>query len=690
MKIWTKFIIFPLLPVIILSCGTPSQNPEANSIQSALTSATFQQQTTQTPFITLTPQINAFTPIQEGTSIPILRKEISIDNISQVVKLARWGNGFPRQAAYSSDGKFITLGTSIGIRIYRSHTLELIRFIETPSDIGSVAINPDGTILAAGGRDMLLLYKMSDGTLLKTIEKGIKDLDFSPDGRFLAVGIGDWNLCRDGEIELWNVSDWTLKQKLADDLECVGDVVFSASGKYLAATSHEVLVWEFSDSDVVLKRRDFGCAGQENGLAFTLDEKFLVTGGLTNSGRGIVCLDRVSDGDHLGILKRGKPEVYYSHPQISLLPNSDLLAITQDDTLTLWQPNEWKVVQTIENVPNATWSPDGEHILSLSGNSLKIWSIRDEKTINEIENFSKPINAISWFPSDYVAIATSNDEKSQITLKNTQGDSPDKYIDFDKQIYSFVFSQNGINLGFGFDNEGKVQIWDIGNDKLLQTFEGILGYGRKSIEFSDDGSIIILNIKTKPYEADTQKLEVWATDDWSKKFIWNIKEDRIILTDIDISHDNIFVAASFFHGKVRLWNLITGQLETTFIFSDAFDLMMNVSFSPNGKFIASATSGGKVGVWDIDTRQLLYTFETQGKWRERTSGDSVAWSPNGQLLAVGARNGNVFLINALDGNLIHTLKSQTESISDLLFSPDGKMLVSVSEDGTICIWGIAP
>lgn len=689
MKSWAKFVILPVLPIIILSCATPSKDSETNPNQTPLPSATFQQQTTQPPFITLTPEINAFTPAQEGTSISTLQKEISIENISQVVKLTRWGNGFARQAVYSPDGKFIFLGTSIGVRAYSSDTLELVQFIEMPSDIGSVAISPDGTILAAGGRDALLLYKISYGTLLKTIDKGIKDLDFSPDGRLLAVGIGDWNLCGDGEIELWNVSDWTLKQKLANDLECVGDVVFSPSGKYLAAASYDVLVWEFKDDEIVLKRRDDGCAGQEVSLAFTFDERFLVSGGFPNSGAGIVCLQRLSDGKYVGVLKRGKSESY-SAPRITLLPDDDLLAITQDDTLTLWQPNEWKVVQTFENISNATWSPYGEHVLSISGEGLKVWSIGDEKVTNSKEKFSKPIIALSWFQdTDYLAVSTSNEEKSQIILKNIQDNSPDRYIDFDKPIYSFVFPSSGRNLGFGFE-EGKVQIWDIENNKLLQTFEGILGYGRKSIEFSTDGSIIVLNIDSKPYESDTQNLEVWATENWSNKFAWKVNEERIILTDIDISPDKKFVAASFYYGKLRIWSLETGRLETTSIFPDAFDLMMSVLFSPNGKFLASATLDGKVGVWDIDTRQLLYVFESQGTWRERTSEDSIAWSPNGQVLAVGARNGKIFLINAKDGDLVHTLKGQTESISHLLFSPDGKILLSVSEDGTVCLWGILP
>jgi WD40 repeat protein len=690
MKNWAKLIILPSLPVIILSCTTASQDPEINPIQTALPSTTFQQQTTQTPFITLTPEIKAFTPVQEGTSVPILQKEISIDNISQVVKLARWGNGFPRQATYSPDGNFIALGTSIGIRIYRSDSLELVRYIETPSDIGSIAISPDGAILAAGGRDSLLLYKMKEGTLIKTIEKGIVDLAFSPDGHFLAIGIGDWNLCRDGAIELWNVSDWSLKQDLAGNLECVGEVVFSPSGKYLAASSHDVLIWEFKNGDVVLKRRDGGCAGQEDSLAFTLDEKFLITGSSTNGNRGIVCLDRVSDGALLGILKRGNPDNYFSFPQISLMPNSDLLAIIQDNTLTLWKPDEWKVVQTIENISNAKWSPDGEHIVSISGDSLEIRDVRGKKVVTSKENFSKPTTAVAWFPNmDTFVAGTIDDRKSQITIRQPQKNSQSIQFDINEQIYSLGFSPEGTLLGIGFD-ETKVKIWDVVNNVLIQDIDGTLGNAKTSVDFSEDASLIALDIEADPLQFGSEYVQIWTTDNWQNLFTWEVKEYGEILNDIEISPDKRFVAASFYDGKVRIWNSETKQLETVFVFPDTFETMKSLTFSSNGKSLASTTLGGKAGVWDIDSRQLLYTFETQGTWRERTSGDAIAWSPNGQLIAIGTRSGKIFLINAKDGNLVHTLKGQTESISNLLFSSDGKILVSVSEDGTICLWGINP
>ena len=68
--------------------------------------------------------------------------------------------------------------------------------------------------------------------------------------------------------------------------------------------------------------------------------------------------------------------------------------------------------------------------------------------------------------------------------------------------------------------------------------------------------------------------------------------------------------------------------------------------------------------------------------------NSLAYSPNGQLLAVAADWSRVILWNPLDGSLLKIIYDHTSVVSDLAFSPDGHLLVTVSHDGTIRIYGV--
>ncbi len=66
---------------------------------------------------------------------------------------------------------------------------------------------------------------------------------------------------------------------------------------------------------------------------------------------------------------------------------------------------------------------------------------------------------------------------------------------------------------------------------------------------------------------------------------------------------------------------------------------------------------------------------------------SVAFSPDGQYLAVGTAGGSsVQLIDIGSWRVVRTFEGHTGSVSSVAFSPDGRLLASGSEDKTIKLW----
>jgi len=128
---------------------------------------------------------------------------ISPDNAAQVVQLARWGKGTVNEVAHSPDGTLLAVASSLGIYLYDAQTLAEVRFIETEGGVGSVAFSPDEETLASGSGQEIRLWRVSDGTLLRTLEGHTHDVNsvaFSPDGATLASG--SW----DGTVRLWGVA----------------------------------------------------------------------------------------------------------------------------------------------------------------------------------------------------------------------------------------------------------------------------------------------------------------------------------------------------------------------------------------------------------------------------------------------------------------------------------------------------
>ena len=68
---------------------------------------------------------------------------------------------------------------------------------------------------------------------------------------------------------------------------------------------------------------------------------------------------------------------------------------------------------------------------------------------------------------------------------------------------------------------------------------------------------------------------------------------------------------------------------------------------------------------------------------------SVAFSPNGRILASGASCGTkITLWDLRSGKEVKTISGNLYGVSSVAFSPDGRTLASGSDNGTIKLWDV--
>jgi WD40 repeat protein len=155
-----------------------------------------------------------------------------------------------------------------------------------------------------------------------------------------------------------------------------------------------------------------------------------------------------------------------------------------------------------------------------------------------------------------------------------------------------------------------------------------------------------------------------------------------------LSADRKWVAVAHSDGKVTLINLTTGELRQL---SGLANQVWSLAFSPDGHVLAGGDAQGGVKTWTVTGGHELAPIEPH-----KDTVYCVAFSPDGRILASGSRGEKRMakLSDVETGKMIREFDhAQYGSVWSAAFSPDGKLLATgtslgIDGDYSAILWNV--
>ncbi|MCB0094173.1 MAG: caspase family protein [Caldilineaceae bacterium] len=546
-----------------------------------------------------------------------------------------------------------------------SNTRKSITLYGFSEAVTKVAFSPDGGLLAVGSGNIIKLWDtknyQSEPIVLQTRERTctrtssddfidsscseIKDLTFSPDGRWLAVA--DFTSL----VKLWDLTtpspEYTTTLKMATRAPSqVTFVAFSENGRWLATGPWLAGSRMFLHDINNVNGNPISFIGQKgfSSLAYSANRQWLVTAAYNGAP---ISLWNLKDPNK-------KPVELYENkftmvPYGSIMVTSGAKLSSSNFSIKIWQldklsddnPVPKLVLNGNGSVSALALSKDERYLAvgargqtnsQLDEHNIFVWDLSfPEIAPVLLSGHTDLITDLEFSPNNYELVSTSQDATARLwsITKPSQGSTIlGGHTD---ALTDITFSPNGEWLATA-SQDATVRLWHMGSTMA----EPLLLEGPKdwitSLSFSPDGRLLAAGTG-HPLQKDENPIDNTA-------HLWNIHEPDTPIITLDYGRDLVQKVifspdgqwfATLDTEKVNLWKL-TEPLETLIQLTDpgAVSGLDDLIVSPDSKWLI--TSGqGKVILWDINK---LDESPVVLKLHSTTFGNTdVEVSPDGQWIA---------------------------------------------------------
>ncbi len=147
----------------------------------------------------------------------------------------------------------------------------------------------------------------------------------------------------------------------------------------------------------------------------------------------------------------------------------------------------------------------------------------------------------------------------------------------------------------------------------------------------------------------------------------------------------------------RLWDAVTHKESAAFARQQGhLGWVLSLAFSPDSHMLVSGGGNGELRWWDTVTQKEISPPPRQvggqtvtSDFAHRQNIFALAFSPDGRYLVTGSEDNTARLWDTRSRQPIHLMPGHTDIVYAAAFSPDGRTLVTGGKDGTIKMWALS-
>jgi WD40 repeat protein len=547
------------------------------------------------------------------------------------------------------------------------------------NSVNSVSYSPNGELLVSGSSDRTIKVWGHDGTFMRTLAipydvnaqlTDVRSVAVSPDNTLIAAGVEQYNANTQtsfGAVQIWRISDGALFRNFTGYGAAVNSVAFSPDGQYVASASSDrsLKVWRIADGTLISNRSDH--TEKVTSVAFSSNGQWLATGSADNTAKlyrtSKWALERTLTGHIDDVLS------------ISFSPDSKRLATASwDQTVRLWNVTDGTLALSLahgSNVYCVAFASDGSTLASgTRDNSINLWDPRRGNLIDRLQGHDAPVLALAFSPDN--ELLASGSWYPEFAIKVWWAPSRGMSLfhglklnvtNHSSSISDLIFTINGQLLS-GADTTAR--FWDALSGRFLETINAATSVTAMTV--SPDGQLIAL-------PGANHTVKIYRTSDGMllRTLVGHTQD----VTGLAFSHSGTLLASgAFFDGTndvIKLWNVSNWTLVRNLSGPFLFGPFVDINFSTDDTLLA-ASCESVPAVWHVADGAFLRSFPDVGLTR---------FSPDGTLFAIASNPVRIYRTS--DWVRIASLSDQNQALA---FTPNGHYL-GLAGSSQIQFWRVS-